>query len=242
MLLKLAVNAKASHKKIEGSELRQPLVSPELYLFWVFFFCYLFYDLGHQLFDQLHSHTQKKKKRRADFWSAMQWILSDKEQHIHSWRRSQRRHGPSLDAGGGGLSWTQSAGSIVWTRSRRVISHAVWKKSPRSILWMIRLVEIVVTSRGNFLLNCAFAEMQALCGRGRCVTRSVRPPDWNISLPFGWIIINFFQRSIDPRRWSQMTHWWSSHCPSSATSVYPVHLPWWIGATFCTDRFREDEA
>lgn len=32
----------------------------------------------------------------------MQWILSDKEQHIHSWRRSQRRHGPSLDAGGGG--------------------------------------------------------------------------------------------------------------------------------------------
>lgn len=102
MLLKLAVNAKASHKKIEGSELRQPLVSPELYLFWVFFFCYLFYDLGHQLFDQLHSHTQKKKKRRADFWSAMQWILSDKEQHIHSWRRSQRRHGRSLDAGGGG--------------------------------------------------------------------------------------------------------------------------------------------
>lgn len=188
-------------------------------------------------------HTHKKKKKEEQIFGRQCNESSQIKSSIFTAGEGHREGTADLWMPGGGcLSWTQSAGSIVWTRSRRVISHAVWKKSPRSILWMIRLVEIVVTSRGNFLLNCAFAEMQALCGRGRCVTRSVRPPDWNISLPFGWIIINFFQRSIDPRRWSQMTHWWSSHCPSSATSVYPVHLPWWIGATFCTDRFREDEA
>lgn len=132
-------------KKFEGSELQEPLVSPQL-LFVLFFQLFVLWSGAPAVWST--AFTQKKKKssifgRQCNESSQIKSsIFTAGEGH---------REGTSLLWMPGGLSWTQSAGSVVWMRWRSIISHAAWKKSPRSLLWMIWLVEIVVTSQGNFL-------------------------------------------------------------------------------------------